>query len=81
LGHIVLEEGIKVDPQKIEEIKGWSRPKNISEVRSFMGLAGYYNRFIEGFVKIAHPITSLQKKGVQFEWTTKCEESFHHLKD
>jgi hypothetical protein len=75
------EEGIAVDPEKIEAIKGWPRPKNISEVRSFMGLAGYYRRFIEGFSKIAHPITSLQKKGIKFEWTTKCEENFQHLKE
>jgi hypothetical protein len=81
LGHIVSEDGIAVDPEKIEAIKGWPTPKNISEVRSFMGLAGYYRRFIEGFSKIAHPITSLQKKGIKFEWTTKCEESFQHLKD
>jgi hypothetical protein len=81
LGHIVSEEGIVVDPKNIEAIKGWPRPKNISEVRSFMGLVGYYRRFIEGFSKIAHPITSLQKKGIKFEWTTKCEENFQHLKE
>jgi hypothetical protein len=80
LGHIVSEDGIAVDPEKIEAIKSWPTPKNISEVRSFMGLAGYYRRFIAGFSKIAHPITSLQKKGIKFEWTTKCEESFQHLK-
>jgi hypothetical protein len=81
LGHIVSEDGIAVDPEKIEAIKSWPTPKNISKVRSFMGLVGYYRRFIEGFSKIAHPITSLQKKGIKFEWTTKCEESFQHLKD
>jgi hypothetical protein len=55
-------------------------PKNVTEVRSFMGLAGYYRRFIEGFSKIAHPITSLQRKGVKFQWTMDCEKSFQHLK-
>jgi hypothetical protein len=55
-------------------------PRNVTEVRSFMGLADYYQRFIKGFSKIARPITSLQKKGVKFEWTPKCEESFQQLK-
>jgi hypothetical protein len=64
LGHIISEEGIVVDPEKIKSIEGWPTPRNVTEVRSFMGLAGYYKRFIEGFSKIAHPITSLQKKGV-----------------
>ena len=59
----------------------WSTPKNVSEVRSFMGLAGYYRRFIEGFLKLAHPITSLQKKGVKFDWTSKCEDNFQKLKE
>ena len=52
----------------------------MTEVRYFMGLAGYYRRFIEGFSKVAHAITSLQRKGIKFEWTSKCEESFHRLK-
>jgi hypothetical protein len=80
LGHIISEEGIVVDPEKIRAIEGWPVPKNVSEVRSFMGLAGYYRIFIEGFSKISHPITSLQKKGVIFEWTVDCERSFQHLK-
>ena len=71
-----MEKGIFVDPSKIEAIKEWPTPKNVTEVRSFMGLAGYYRRFIEGFSRIAHPITSLQRKGVQFEWTLKCVEGF-----
>jgi hypothetical protein len=54
---------------------------NVSEVRSFMGLYSYYKRFIVGFSKIAHPIISLQKKGIKFEWTTKCEENFNLLKE
>jgi hypothetical protein len=80
LGHIISTTGIEVDPEKIEAIRGWPTPKNVTEVRSFMGLSGYYRRFIKGFSKIASPITSLQKKGVKFEWTSKCEESFQQLK-
>jgi hypothetical protein len=66
LGHIISEDGIAVDPEKIEDIREWSVPKNVTEVGSFMGLVGYYKRFIEGFSKIAHRITSFQKKGVKF---------------
>jgi hypothetical protein len=73
LGHIISEEGIAVDPEKIEAIRGWPTPRNVSEIRSFMGLVGYYRRFIEGFSKISHPITSLQKKGIKFEWTTSVK--------
>jgi len=71
LGHIISEEGIEVDRSKIEAIKEWLILRNVTDVRSFTGLAGYYRRFIEGFSKIAHPITSLQRKGVKFEWTPK----------
>jgi hypothetical protein len=81
LGHIISEQGIAVDPEKIEAIRGWPIPRNVSEIRSFMGLVGYYKRFIVGFSKIAHPITSLHKKGTKFEWTPKCEENFNLLKE
>jgi hypothetical protein len=80
LGHIISKDGIAVDLEKIEAIREWSAPKNVIEVRSFMGLAGYYRRFIGGFLKIAHPITSLQRKGMKFQWTSNCERSFQHLK-
>jgi hypothetical protein len=80
LGHIIPEKWIAMDPKKIKSIEGWPTPRNVSEVRSFMGLAGYYKRFIEGFSNIAHPITSFQNKGVKFEWTPYCERSFQHLK-
>ena len=59
----------------------WPTPRNVTDVRSFMGLARYYRRFIEGFLKVAHAITSFQKKGTKFEWTSKCEESFQWLKN
>jgi hypothetical protein len=70
LGHIISEEGIVVDPEKIEAIKGWKTPKNVIEVRSFMGLSNYYKRFIVGFSRIIHPITSLQRKRKKFQWKT-----------
>ena len=65
-----------MDPEKIEAIMNWLTPRNVTDVRSFMGLAGYYRRFIEGFSKVAHSITSFQKKGIKFQWTPRCEESF-----
>jgi hypothetical protein len=58
----------------------WPTPKDVSDIRSFMGLAGYYRRFIKGFSKIGYPITALQKKGIKFIWTSKCEERFQELK-
>jgi hypothetical protein len=81
LGHIILEQGIAIDPEKIESIRRWRTPKNLSDIRYFMGLVGYYRSFIVGFSKISHPITSLQKKGTKFEWTLKCENNFNLLKE
>jgi hypothetical protein len=80
LGHIILEEGIPMYPKNIEEIEGWPTPRNFIEVISFMGLADYYRIFVEGFSRIVHPITSFPRKGVRFDLTSKCEESFQHLK-
>jgi hypothetical protein len=81
LGRIISADGIAVDPKNIEVIRGWPTPRNVTKVRSFMGLSSYYQIFIKGFSKISSPITSLKKKGVKFEWTPKCEESFMQLKD
>ena len=69
-----------MDPKKIEAIREWSTPKNVTEVKSFMGLAGYYRRFIAGFSRVAHPITSLQRKEKKFQWTEECEKRFQQLK-
>ncbi|KAL5583473.1 hypothetical protein UlMin_015915 [Ulmus minor] len=80
LGHIVSRDGISVDPSKTEAVSGWSRPKTISEVRSFLGMAGYYRRFVEGFSRIATPLTALTRKNHRFEWTEACEKSFQELK-
>ena len=80
LGHVVSAEGISVDPAKIEAVINWKAPRSVTEVRSFLGLAGYYRRFVESFSKIAAPLTALTRKGKQYEWTQKCEESFQELK-
>jgi hypothetical protein len=80
LGHVLFEEGVEVDLEKIKSIMEWPTPKDVSDIRSFMGLAGYYRRFIKGFSKIGCPIIALQKKGTKFPWTQKCEEIFQTLK-
>ncbi|GJU99043.1 putative reverse transcriptase domain-containing protein [Tanacetum coccineum] len=81
LGHVVNHDGIHVDPSKIEAVKSWKAPTTPSEVRSFLGLAGYYRRFIENFSKIAKPLTSLTQKNQKYEWGKKQEEAFQMLKD
>ncbi len=81
LGHVVLQRGVEVDPAKIEAILGWKKPENPIEVQSFLGLAGYYRRFIQDFSKIAQPLTQLTKKEQKFEWNEKYEAGFQALKD
>ncbi|XP_049397400.1 uncharacterized protein LOC125861582 [Solanum stenotomum] len=80
LGHVVSTEGVKVDPSKIQAIVEWRPPKSPSEVRSFLGLAGYYRRFVIGFSIIASPFTKLLQKEVKFIWDDKCQEIFETLK-
>ena len=80
LGHIVSKEGIQVDPKKIEVVVEWKPPRNVTEVRSFLGLAGYYRRFVKGFSMIAAPMTRLLQKNVKYEWSEKCQGSFEKLK-
>jgi hypothetical protein len=80
LGHIIYDEGIAVDPENIEAIKGWKTPKNVIEVRFFMGLDGSYRILISCFLIISHPVTSLQRKGVKFQWTIEYEKGFQQLK-
>eukprot|EP00253_Pinus_taeda_P012189 PITA_12189 len=80
LGHVITKDGIAVDPEKIKAIMEWPVPKDVADVRSFMGLAGYYRRFVEGFSKVAFPITSLHKKGKLFHWTPNCQKIFEQLK-
>ncbi|CAH1415262.1 unnamed protein product [Lactuca virosa] len=80
LGHVVSQEGIHVDPSKIQAIKGWAIPTTPTEIRQFLGLACYYRRFIQNFSKTAKPLTSLTQKGVPFVWTDKQEAAFRSLK-
>ena len=81
LGHVILGEGISVDPVKVQAVLEWQRPSTPRDIRSFLGMAGYYRRFIMNFARIAAPLTRLTKKGVKFEWTDQCEESFQELKN
>ncbi|GKA60450.1 putative reverse transcriptase domain-containing protein [Tanacetum coccineum] len=76
LGHVIDSQGTHVDPAKIESIKDWESPKTPTEIRQFLGLAGYYQRFIEGFSKIAKSMTKLTQKGVKFNWGDKQEATF-----
>ena len=80
LGHVISAEGVSVDPQKIEAVVNWKPLKNVSEVRSFLGLAGYYRKFVEGFSKIAAPLTKLTRKDVKYDWVDACQKSFDELK-
>jgi len=80
LGHVLSEEGILVDPAKVQEVLDWNVPTSVHEVQSFLGLAGYYRRFIPKFSKISKPMTRLLQKDEKFVWTPECEEAFHKLR-
>jgi len=80
LGHVISNQGVLVDPTKVEAVLQWEPPKTVTEIHNFLDLEGYYRRFIEGFSKIALPLTQLTKKGQPFVWTEKCEDSFQELK-
>ena len=80
LGHVISVEGVSVDHKKIEAVVNWNPPKNVSEVRSFLGLAGYYRKFVEGFSKIAAPLTKLTRNDVKYDWVDACQHSFEELK-
>ena len=80
LDHVLSENGISVDPSKVQEVMDWKAPTSVHEVRSFLGLAGYYRHFILDFSKIAKPMTRLLQKDEKFSWTLECEAAFHTLR-
>jgi hypothetical protein len=80
LGYVVSKGGISVDPSKVQDVLSWKALTSVSGIQSFLGLAGYYRRFIEGFSKISKPMTELLEKDKQFKWTPACESSFQELK-
>jgi hypothetical protein len=81
LGHTISKDGISVDPSKVQEVMDWKPPKSAHQIRSFLGLTGYYHRFIPDFSRIAKPMTELLKKGVKFVWSEACDKAFHTLRE
>ena len=80
LGHIVSKHGIAVDPSKVSKVRDWPTPRSVKEVRTFLGVASYYRRFVPEFARIAGPLNQLTRKGVQFTWSPEAENAFCHLK-
>jgi hypothetical protein len=76
LGHVISKGGISVDPRNVQDVLSWNAPTSVSDIRSFLGLAGYYRRFIDGYSKISKPMTEVLEKDKKFEWTSACEASF-----
>nr|AAV43999.1 putative polyprotein [Oryza sativa Japonica Group] len=81
LGHVISAKGVAVDPETVTAVTDWRQPKTVTQIRSFLGLAGYYRRFIENFSKIARPMTQLLKKEEKFVWSPQCEKAFQTLKE
>jgi hypothetical protein len=80
LGHVISAGGVSVDPSKVKDVLNWMSPTTVSEIQSFLGLAGYYRRFIKDFSKIVKPMTKLLEKNKAFEWTKECQTSFEEQK-
>ena len=80
LGYVVSASGVSVDPEKVEVVMSWERPKLFFEIRNFLGLAGSYRRFIEDFSRLVAPMTRLTRKKVKFEWNDQCEKALQELK-
>jgi hypothetical protein len=80
LGHVISKGGISMDPSKVQDVLSWNAPMSVDDIWSFLGLVGYYHRFIKGFSKISKPMTELLENDKKFEWTSACEASFQELK-
>jgi hypothetical protein len=80
LGHVISKGGISVDPSKVQDVLSWNAPMSVGDIQSFVGMTGYYRRFIEGFSKISKPVTELLEKDKKFEWAPTCEAYFQELK-
>ena len=80
LGHVVSDKGLSPDPAKVQAMNNWKVPTNVSELRSFLGLVGYYRRFIPDFARIAAPLTNLTRKHTPFTWSLRQGEAFRALK-
>ena len=80
LGHVISVSGISMDPEKVEAVMSWEIPKSFFKIHSFLGLVGYYRRFIEDFSRLSAPMTRLTRKEVKFEWNDLCERAFQELK-
>lgn len=81
LGHVVREEGVATDPEKVEVVTKWPLSQDVKDVRSFLGLCTYYRRFVPPFADVARPLDKLTEKGQPFMWTKECDSSFHRLKE
>jgi hypothetical protein len=80
IGHTISGKGVAVDPKKVKAMVEWTRPTSMFEIQSFLGLVGYYRRFIEGFLKLSKPLNTLTRKNARFVWTDECEQCFQELK-
>ena len=80
LGHVISGEGVAIDPEKVKVVIEWIRPTSVFEIWSFLRLTGYYQHFIEGFLKLSGPLTALTRKNARFVWTDECEQCFQELK-
>lgn len=80
LGHVLTSDGISVDPKKITIVESWTTPSSVAKIRSFLGFAGYYRKFVQDFLRIAEPITRLTRKDAEFVWTEEYQAAFEELK-